>query len=131
MTYKLDKTTERVIETAVDLVSYAGKRFSQVQWSAEDASRSDLNFLAQIIEQVIDAGATVINLPDTVGYTTPKEYGEMFKFIKQTVPNIDRVSLSCHCHNDLGMAGASSIVAVGSGATNGEGTDNGVGGREG
>src|SRR5690625_8049228 len=100
MTYKLDKTTERVIETAVDLVSYAGKRFSQVQWSAEDASRSDLNFLAQIIEQVIDAGATVINLPDTVGYTTPKEYGEMFKFIKQTVPNIDRVRLSCHCHND-------------------------------
>src|SRR5690625_2536371 len=131
MTYKLDKTTERVIETAVDLVSYAGKRFSQVQWSAEDASRSDLNFLAQIIEQVIDAGATVINLPDTVGYTTPKEYGEMFKFIKQTVPNIDRVRLSCHCHNDLGMAVANSIAAVENGATQVEGTINGIGERAG
>src|SRR5690625_4182396 len=127
MTYKLNKTPEQVIETAVDLVSYAGKRFSQVQWSAEDASRSDLNFLAQIIEQVIDAGATVINLPDTVGYTTPKEYGEMFKFIKQTVPNIDRVRLSCHCHNDLGMAVANSIAAVENGATQVEGTINGVG----
>src|SRR5690625_1716811 len=131
MTYKLNKTPEQVIETAVDLVSYAGKRFSQVQWSAEDASRSDLNFLAQIIEQVIDAGATVINLPDTVGYTTPKEYGEMFKFIKQTVPNIDRVSLSCHCHNDLGMAVANSIAAVENGATQVEGTINGIGERAG
>ncbi|HLS60268.1 MAG TPA: 2-isopropylmalate synthase [Virgibacillus sp.] len=131
MTYKLNKTPEQVIETAVDLVSYAGKRFSQVQWSAEDASRSDLNFLAQIIEQVIDAGATVINLPDTVGYTTPKEYGEMFKFIKQTVPNIDRVRLSCHCHNDLGMAVANSIAAVENGATQVEGTINGIGERAG
>ncbi|WP_188454260.1 2-isopropylmalate synthase [Virgibacillus oceani] len=131
MTYKLKKTPEEVIETAVSMVSYARKKFPQVEWSAEDASRSDWNFLAQIIEQVIDAGATVINLPDTVGYTTPLEYGNLFKFIKETVPNIDRVRLSCHCHNDLGMAVANSIAAVENGATQVEGTINGIGERAG
>src|SRR5690625_7872622 len=94
------------------MVKYARNKFPHVQWSAEDASRSDLDFLVQIIEQVIDAGATVINLPDTVGYATPQEYGELFKFIKETVPNINRVRLSCHCHNDLGMATANSMAAV-------------------
>ncbi len=102
-----------------------------MEWSAEDASRSDWNFLAQIIEQVIDAGATVINLPDTVGYTTPAEYGDMFRYIRETVPNIDRVELSCHCHNDLGMAVANSIAAVENGATQVEGTINGIGERAG
>ncbi|WP_164668027.1 2-isopropylmalate synthase [Virgibacillus doumboii] len=131
MTYKLKKTPEQVIETAVDIVKYARQKFPQVEWSAEDASRSDWNFLAQIIEQVIDAGATVINLPDTVGYTTPKEYGELFRFIKDTVPNIDQVDLSCHCHNDLGMAVANSIAAVENGATQVEGTINGIGERAG
>src|SRR5690625_4295530 len=131
MTYKLKKTPEQVIDTAVALVSYAKKKFPQVQWSAEDASRSDLNFLAQIIERVINAGATVINLPDTVGYTTPQEYGQMFKYIKENVPNIDRVQLSCHCHNDLGMAVANSIAAVENGATQVEGTINGIGERAG
>lgn len=131
MEYKLKKTPEQVIETAVNLVKYASKNFPQVQWSAEDASRSDLPFLARIIEEVINAGATVINLPDTVGYTTPQEYGAMFKYIKETVPNIDRVSLSCHCHNDLGMAVANSIAAVENGATQVEGTINGIGERAG
>ncbi|GGB47802.1 2-isopropylmalate synthase [Virgibacillus dakarensis] len=131
MTYKLKKSPEQVINTAVDMVSYARQKFPQVEWSAEDASRSDLEFLAQIIERVIDAGATVINLPDTVGYATPAEYGNMFRYITETVPNIDRVRLSCHCHNDLGLAVANSIAAVENGATQVEGTVNGIGERAG
>jgi 2-isopropylmalate synthase len=131
MEYKLRKTPEEVIETSVEMVRYAKERFTEVEWSAEDASRSDLDFLAEIIEKVIDAGATVINLPDTVGYTTPQEYGSMFKYMKENVPNIDRVALSCHCHDDLGMAVANSIAAVENGATQIEGTINGIGERAG
>ncbi len=131
MEYKLRKTPEEVIETSVEMVRYAKEKFDEVQWSAEDASRSDLTFLAEIIEKVIAAGATVINLPDTVGYTTPAEYGRMFKYMKENVPNIDQVSLSCHCHNDLGMAVANSIAAVENGATQVEGTINGIGERAG
>ncbi|MGM8365021.1 2-isopropylmalate synthase [Virgibacillus sp. W0181] len=131
MTYKLKKSPEEVIKIAVDMVTYASEKFSQVQWSAEDASRSDLDFLAQITEKVIDAGATVINLPDTVGYATPEEYGYMFKFMKENVPNIDKAILSCHCHNDLGLATANSIAAVANGATQVEGTINGIGERAG
>lgn len=131
MTYKLKKKPEEVIETAVHLVKYAKQKFPQVQWSAEDASRSELPFLAEIIERVIDAGATVINLPDTVGYTTPEEYGKMFRYIRENVSNIDRVALSCHCHDDLGMAVANSISAVENGATQVEGTINGIGERAG
>src|SRR5699024_8722224 len=131
MSYKLKKTPEEVIETAVETVAYAKEKFSQIEWSAEDASRSDLNFLAEIIEKVIDAGATVINLPDTVGYATPEEYGNMCRFIKENVPNIDQASLSCHCHNDLGMAVANSIAAVENGATQIEETINGIGERAG
>ncbi|PTL39000.1 2-isopropylmalate synthase [Alkalicoccus saliphilus] len=131
MTYKLKKTPEEVIDTAVEMVRYAKTKFSKVEWSAEDASRSDLEFLARIIEKVIDAGATVINLPDTVGYTTPYEYGQMFQYIKQNVPNIEKADLSCHCHDDLGMALANSIAAVENGATQVEGTINGIGERAG
>lgn len=131
MTYKLKKSPEQVIDMAVNAVSYARKKFPQVQWSAEDASRSDFAFLAQIIERVIDAGATVINLPDTVGYTTPIEYGNMFRYIKENVPNIDKVHLSCHCHNDLGMAVANSLAAIENGVTQVEGTINGIGERAG
>lgn len=131
MTYKLKKTPEQVMNTAVEMVTYAKTKFHDVQWSAEDASRSDLDFLAQIIERVINAGATVINLPDTVGYTTPAEYGRMFQYIKETVSNIDQVHLSCHCHNDLGMAVANSLAAVENGATQIEGTINGIGERAG
>lgn len=131
MTYKLKQTPEEVIETAVSMVAYAKEKFAQVQFSPEDATRSDWNFLAQIIERVIDAGASVINMPDTVGYTTPAEYGELFRFIRETVPNIDRVDLSCHCHDDLGMAVANSIAAVENGATQVEGTINGIGERAG
>src|SRR5690606_21060416 len=107
------------------------KKFPQIEWSAEDATRSDWKFLAQIIEKVIDAGATVINLPDTVGYTTPEEYGKMFRYIREHVPNIDKVSLSCHCHDDLGMAVANSLAAIQNGVTQVEGTINGIGERAG
>lgn len=128
---KLRKTPEEVIETSVEMVRYAKEKFEEVEWSAEDATRSDLDFLAEIVEKVIDAGATVINLPDTVGYSTPAEYGQMFKYMKENVPNIDKVALSCHCHDDLGMAVANSIAAVENGATQVEGTINGIGERAG
>ncbi|WP_026771444.1 MULTISPECIES: 2-isopropylmalate synthase [Sediminibacillus] len=131
MTHKLKKTPEEVIQTAVEMVSYAKQRFTHVEWSAEDATRSDLSFLAAIVEKVIEAGATVINLPDTVGYTTPEEYGALFRYMKKHVPNIDQVALSAHCHDDLGMAVANSLAAAENGATQIEGTINGIGERAG
>lgn len=131
MKYKLMKTEDEVVQTAVDMVSYARQRFPQVEWSAEDASRSELDFLVHIITKVIDAGATVINLPDTVGYTTPEEYGRMFRYIRENVPNIHKVALSCHCHDDLGMAVANSLAAIENGVTQVEGTINGIGERAG
>lgn len=131
MTHKLKKTPDEVVETAVEMVSYAKQKFPKVQWSAEDACRSDLDFLVHIIEKVIDAGASVINLPDTVGYTTPDEYGKMFRYVKENVPNIDNVILSAHCHNDLGMAVSNSLAAIENGARQIEGTINGIGERAG
>lgn len=131
MTYKLKKTPEEVTQTAVSMVSYAKRKFPHVEWSAEDASRSDLDFLVRIIEKVIDAGATVINLPDTVGYTTPEEYGRIFRYVKENVPNIHKVTLSGHCHDDLGLAVANSLAAIENGATQIEGTINGIGERAG
>ncbi|MDQ6595922.1 2-isopropylmalate synthase [Bacillus salipaludis] len=131
MQYKLMKTPDQVVQTAVEMVSYAKKRFPHIEWSAEDASRSDLDFLVKIITNVIDAGATVINLPDTVGYTTPEEYGRMFRYIRENVPNIHKAALSCHCHDDLGMAVANSLAAIENGVTQIEGTINGIGERAG
>jgi 2-isopropylmalate synthase len=131
MTYKLKKTPEQVVQLATDMVSYAKKKFSQIEWSAEDASRSDLDFLVHIIEKVIKAGATVINLPDTVGYATPEEYGRMFRYVRENVANIDKVTLSAHCHDDLGLAVANSIAAIENGVTQIEGTINGIGERAG
>ncbi|GGH84456.1 2-isopropylmalate synthase [Pullulanibacillus pueri] len=131
MTHKLKKTPEQVMEMAIEAVSHASRYFPHVQWSAEDATRSDWQFLVKIIEKVIDAGATVINLPDTVGYTTPDEYGRLFKFIKENVSNIHKVSLSGHCHDDLGMAVANSLAAIEAGADQIEGTINGIGERAG
>lgn len=131
MTYKLRQTPDQVMENSVDAVKYAAKRFPQIEWSAEDASRSDLDFLIRIITKVIDAGATVINLPDTVGYTTPEEYGKMFSELRQHVPNIDKVILSAHCHDDLGMAVANSLAAIENGVGQIEGAINGIGERAG
>ena len=131
MEYKLQKTPDQVVDIAVEAVKYARKFFPLVQWSAEDAFRSDWDFLVRIINQVIEAGATTINIPDTVGYATPAEYGALFKFLKENVTGIDRVKLSAHCHNDLGMAVANSIAAVENGADQVEGTINGIGERAG
>ena len=129
--YKLKKTKEEVLETSVEMVKYAKTLFDEVEWSAEDASRTELPFLAEIIEAVIDAGATIINLPDTVGYSTPKEYGDMFKYVSDNVPNIDQAILSTHCHNDLGMAVANSIAGIENGARQIEVSINGIGERAG
>ncbi|MGN7176585.1 2-isopropylmalate synthase [Paenibacillus sp. FSL R5-0490] len=129
--YKLRKTKEEVVETAVETVKYAASKFPIVQWSAEDATRTELPFLAEIIEKVIQAGAGIINIPDTVGYTTPQEYGEIFQYLRNHVPSIDKVSLSAHCHDDLGMAIANSLSAIENGATQIEGTINGIGERAG
>ena len=129
--YKLKMTKEQVVERAVSMVKYAAERFPIVQFSAEDASRTELDYLAEIVEAVIQAGAKVINIPDTVGYATPVEYGNIFRYLCEHVPSIDKVSLSSHCHDDLGMATANSLAAVEGGATQVEGTINGIGERAG
>lgn len=131
MEHKLMKTPDQVVDIAVEAVKYAKKNFPLVQWSAEDAFRSDREFLVRIINQVIAAGATTINVPDTVGYATPAEYGALFKYLKENVTGIDKVKLSAHCHNDLGMATANTIAAIENGADQIEGTINGLGERAG
>jgi 2-isopropylmalate synthase len=131
MHYKLRMKPEEVIEAAVSAVKYAKKYFPIIQWSAEDACRSELPFLAKIITEVIKAGANVINIPDTVGYITPREYGEIFSYLTRKVQNIEKISLSAHCHDDLGMAVANSLAAIEHGATQIEGTINGIGERAG
>lgn len=131
MEHKLMKTPDEVVNIAVEAVKYAKKKFPLVQWSAEDAFRSDWKFLVRIINEVIQAGATTINVPDTVGYATPAEYGALFKYLKENVTGIDRVKLSAHCHNDLGMATANTIAAIENGADQIEGTINGLGERAG
>jgi 2-isopropylmalate synthase len=131
MTYKLKMTTDQVLDTAVAAVTYAKKKFTHVQWSAEDACRSDKQFLVKIITEVINAGATVINLPDTVGYRAPEEYGSLFRYIRENVPNIEGVKLSAHTHDDLGLATANSLAAIENGADQIEGTINAIGERAG
>jgi 2-isopropylmalate synthase len=129
--HKLRMTKEEVLERAVEAVKYAKKYFTEVQFSAEDAGRTEIPFLAEVVEAVIKAGATTINLPDTVGYMTPKEYGNIFREMMLRVPGIEKVRLSCHCHDDLGMAVANSLAAIEAGATQVEGTINGIGERAG
>ncbi|SEM31558.1 2-isopropylmalate synthase [Paenisporosarcina quisquiliarum] len=131
MQYKLNKTPEQVIEIAVESVKLAKKYFPLVQWSAEDATRSDKDFLVRIMNEVIKAGATTINIPDTVGYSTPIEYGALFKYLSENVTGIEKVKLSAHCHDDLGMAVANTLAAIENGATQVEGTINGIGERAG
>lgn len=129
--YKLCMSKEEVVENAVANVKYAASKFPIVQWSAEDASRTELDYLAHIVEKVIAAGAKVINIPDTVGFTTPLEYANIFKYLRENVPSIDKVTLSTHCHDDLGMATANSLAAIQAGANQVEGTLNGIGERAG
>lgn len=131
MEYKLKKTKEEVLATAVEMVKYAKKFCQDVEFSAEDAARSNPQFLYQIFEAVIGAGATVINVPDTVGYTSPEEFAALIKGIKENVPNCHKADISVHCHNDLGLAVANSLAAIRAGATQIECTINGIGERAG
>jgi 2-isopropylmalate synthase len=131
MKYKLKKEPPEVLKSAVAAVHYARSLCSDVEFSCEDASRSDIGFLCEVIEAAIEAGAGVINLPDTVGYAMPSEYGAMFKQVKERVKNINRAVLSAHCHNDLGLAVANSIVAMENGVRQIECTINGIGERAG
>ena len=131
MKYKLKMTEDEVLERAVNMVAHAKKYCSDIEFSAEDATRSNPQFLIKLFERVINAGATVINIPDTVGYTTPDEYYEFIKTIRENTPNMDKVDISVHCHNDLGLAVANSISALKAGATQIECTINGIGERAG
>jgi 2-isopropylmalate synthase len=128
---KLRISREACLEAAVDGVRLARSYVSDVQFSAEDATRSDPDFLCRVIETVIRAGATTINLPDTVGYSTPDEIAEFFSRIRARVPGADRVTFSTHCHDDLGLAVANTLAAVQAGATQVECTVNGIGERAG
>ncbi len=129
--YKLQKNREEVLEMACKAVRLAKSFTDDVEFSAEDATRSDLDYLCEIIAAVIDEGATVVNIPDTVGYTIPSEYTHIIQTLKNRVPNIDRATISVHCHNDLGLAVANSLAAVDAGARQIECTVNGIGERAG
>ena len=129
--HKFNSTQEKILERAVEAVKYSKKFIEDVEFYAEDAGRTDNDFLALICEKVIDAGATVLNIPDTTGYCLPYEYGEKISFLVNNVKNIDKAIISCHCHNDLGLATANSIQGVISGARQIECTVNGIGERAG
>lgn len=131
MKYKLKKERHEVMNMAQEAVSLAVSLCPDVEFSAEDAFRSDREFLCQVIELAIDAGATTINIPDTVGYAIPSEFGALIKLICEKVPNIDKAILSCHCHNDLGLGVANSLAAVQNGVRQVECTINGLGERAG
>ncbi len=125
------KTKEEALEAAVDAVRYAREFSDDFEFSAQDASRSDLDYLCQMVEATIKAGAKTVNLPDTVGYAVPDEYGRMIATIRDKVPNVGKAILSVHCHNDLGLAVANSVSAIQNGARQVECTINGIGERAG
>ena len=131
MHYKLNMTKDKVLKTAIEAVKYASSFTDNVEFSAEDASRSDRDFLCKVFEAVIEAGATTINIPDTVGYAIPEEFSELIKYVMTHTPNIGKAVVSVHCHNDLGLATANTIAAVSSGARQAEVTINGIGERAG
>jgi 2-isopropylmalate synthase len=128
---KLHLTREQCLEMAIDAVRYARQKTDDVQFSAEDATRSDMDFLCRVVEGVIDAGATTVNLPDTVGFSTPDELLEFFTTVRERVPNADKAVFSAHCHDDLGLAVANSLAAVQGGVRQVECTVNGIGERAG
>ena len=129
--YKFNATREEIIERAVAAVAYAKTFVEDVEFYAEDAGRTDNEFLARVCEAVVKAGATVLNIPDTTGYCLPEEYGAKIKYLKENVSGIHKATLSCHCHNDLGLATANSIAGVINGARQIECTINGIGERAG
>jgi 2-isopropylmalate synthase len=129
--YKLNMAREEILRTAVEGVRIARDFCEDVEFSPEDASRTELDFLTEVVEAVIEAGATTVNIPDTVGYTVPDEFAELFRYLRKNVRGIDKVRLSVHCHDDLGMAVANSLTAVVAGARQIECTINGIGERAG
>ena len=129
--YKLKRTREQVLDDVVRAVSHAKGYTENVEFSAEDATRSDLEYLCQVIGAAIEAGATTINIPDTVGYTIPMEFNRIITTVKEKAPHIDRAIISVHCHNDLGLAVANSLAAIEGGARQVECTINGIGERAG
>ncbi len=131
MEYKLGMTREQVIKKAVEAVKYAKTYTENVEFSAEDASRSEPAFLCKVFEAAIEAGATTVNVPDTVGYAIPEEFGDLIRYIKANTPNIGKAVISVHCHNDLGLATANTVTAIRAGARQAEVTINGIGERAG
>jgi len=131
LTHQLRKSREEVLDMAISAVKKAKSYTENVEFSAMDATRSDRDYLCQVIEAAIDAGATTVNIPDTVGYTIPSEFGDLIKYIIKNVSNIDKAVISVHCHNDLGLATANSLSAVLNGARQVECTINGIGERAG
>ena len=129
--HKLKMSREDVLRLATSSVEYARSRCEDVEFSAEDAARSEPEFLAEVVERVIEAGATTINIPDTVGYAVPAQFAELISFLRRTVRRIDDVALSVHCHDDLGLAVANSLAALQAGARQVECTVNGIGERAG
>ncbi|MCX7847639.1 MAG: 2-isopropylmalate synthase [bacterium] len=129
--YKLRKAEDEILRQAVEMTKYAASLCANVEFSPEDASRTERSFLAEVVEAVIEAGATTVNIPDTVGYAVPWEYGETIKYLRTHVKNIDRAVLSAHCHDDLGLAVANSLAAVANGARQVEVAVNGLGERAG
>jgi len=131
MEYKLKLTRDEVLQASIDAVRYAKSFTDNVEYSAEDGSRSDRDFLCKVFEAAIDAGATTVNLPDTVGYAIPQEFGDLVKYVMDHTPNINKAVFSVHCHNDLGLATANTIAAIQTGARQAEVTINGIGERAG
>lgn len=129
--HQFRKTRDEVLEIAVAAVRRAKKYTDNVEFSAMDATRSDPDYLCRVLAEVIDAGATTVNIPDTVGYAVPHEFGDLIAYIRKNVPNIDKAVISVHCHNDLGLATANSIAAIHNGARQVECTINGIGERAG
>ena len=128
---KFNSNREEILERAVQAVKWANNFVDDVEFYAEDAGRTDNDYLARVIEAVIEAGATVVNIPDTTGYCLPHQYGEKIAYLVNHVPNIDKAIISCHCHNDLGLATANSIAGIIAGARQIECTINGLGERAG
>ncbi|MDD4012630.1 MAG: 2-isopropylmalate synthase [Candidatus Omnitrophica bacterium] len=130
-TYKLHKAKDEILRLAVESVKYARKLFDDVEFSPEDASRTELDFLSRVVEAVIKAGARTVNIPDTVGYAVPSEFGSVIRHLMNNVPNINKAVISVHCHNDLGLGVSNSLAAVQNGARQVECTINGLGERAG
>lgn len=131
ITHKFNSSRDKIIEIGFNAVKYAKSFVKDVEFYAEDAGRTDNEFLAKVCEKMIEAGATVLNIPDTTGYCPPYEYGEKIKYLVDNVKNIEKATISCHCHNDLGLATANSIAGIINGARQIECTINGIGERAG